>query len=256
MPTLEEIAQKEPLILLDTSGLWPDGKRGIELEIRLLNDIINKIKAGLPLFMLPETIDEIVDYREVSKRGLRKHKRMYKKKFAHFKAYNDTQILISEKHRLINQLIKQLNSIKVPLDPEENPLYKAFLRVTSCLKDKLKVKGKDSNPDNKTDENNIAAALYFSTFGQGAALISKDRHFQKLLEYAVRELQNPGLSPLNQKVLEPLCKRGIRIYSRVGINSYNVVLDTASSPINEDPELKMGDMLYLKLQLRLINSPV
>ncbi len=220
MPTLQEILEKEKRVLFDTCALPFSKCESDSEEIQNIDEFSKYLVDSAPIYVVPEVLDEISHLRRFSKRWIKDLKgRM--KNFRNNSELKSTHDLAVSKQQKVKRLIDKLKE-KV-LNFKNEPAYQSLMNLVCYMQDVLHIKKEEDKTDLRTDEANIAAALFLSIYrSEKTAVLSNDNDFPNLLGYTMREICRPKLIDLTGEILKHIMSEntGISIYTSLEDGNY------------------------------------
>ena len=176
---LDEIVQRESRLILDTSSISPD-RIHISDEIEWIKKWIEVLDSSKHIYVTTETLDELRGLRRGIKKGSTTVKKMMGKKLKNYSSTKEVSLNVTTKREALKSLMSRLGRHKIDLSHFKP--YQQIREILCYLEDTFHIKRNVKNPNNRTDEANIALALYFSFCGSGSTgVLSRDADFQLLL---------------------------------------------------------------------------
>lgn len=118
---------------------------------------------------------------------------------------------VDEKREALKTLMNRLEKHKV--DFSHLHAYQQIREILCYIEDNLHVKTNVKDPTNRTDETNLALAIYFSFFGgRSTGILSRDQDFPLLLKAFKDILTKKTFRQEATPLLRQLMKNTIRVY--------------------------------------------
>lgn len=204
MPTLEEIAENEPRVLIDTSCLTEfNGALQSIQKLQFLSKFLDR--AG-NIIITPEVLGEFEVNPKNSKKGSDNLKN-YVNRGKASEVTKERYHRVTSKTQFLKRVTRKLRKKQIDFTPSST--YQSLFNTLCYLADILKIK----EPTKRTDESVIAAAFFLTYCSQQkTAVLSNDSHFPSLSCALIRELSIPAIDNQIREVVNVSRKTGIRIY--------------------------------------------